>query len=154
MGSGNIILLENGFLEVQCPLSTSHFQWMHDQSGLSDPWLYPHVVCEFPVSFLKLLKGLYDISWINSQIIVQQEYHNLENYVLIGGHPTNTFFGKTPGGTAVYQSSQPIISKRTVESDFVPDYVAYDLVKELYEIFGLDAEWIPDFDEEGNFTLK
>ncbi len=154
MGSGKIILLKNGFLEVQCPLSTSHFQWMHDQSGLSDPWLYPHVVCEFPVSFLKLLKGLYDISGINSQIIVQQEYHNLENYVLIGEHPTDPLFGKTPGGTKVYQSSRPIVSVRTVESGFVPDHVAYDLVKELYETFGLDAKWIPDFDEEGNFTLE
>ena len=153
MGSGEIILLKNGFLEVQCHLTNSHFQWMHDQSGLGTPWLYPHVVCEFPVSFLKLLKGLYEVSGINSSIFVQQEYHNIENFVLLGGNPSNPFFGTSPGGTGVYQGLQPIISTKTVESDFVPDHVAYDLVKELYESFGLDAEWIPDFDEDGNFIL-
>ena len=154
IGSGEIILLKNGFLEVRCSLANSYFQWMHDQSGLSTPWLYPHVVCEFPVSFLKLLKGLYEVSGINSRIVIQQEYHNLENYVLIGGNPSNPFFRRSPCGTQVYQSSEPIISERTVESNFVPDYVAYDLVKGLYESFGLDAEWIPDFDEEGNFILR
>lgn len=153
MGSGEIILLKNGFLEVQCHLTNSHFQWMHDQSGLGTPWLYPHVVCEFPVSFLKLLKGLYEVSGINSSIFVQQEYHNIENFVLLGGNPSNPFFGTSPGGTGVYQGSQPIVSERTVEPNFVPDHVAYDLVKELYEAFGLEAEWIPDFDEEGNFIL-
>ena len=154
MGSGEIILLKNGFLEVQCPLSNSHFQWMHDQSGLSTPWLYPHVVCEFPVSFLKLLKGIYEVSGINSSIFVQQEYHNLENFVLIGGNPSNPIFGRYADNIKIYQSSRPIVSERTIESEFVPDHVAYDLVKELYKIFGLDAEWIPDFDEEGNFTLR
>ena len=153
MGSGDILLLKNGFLEVQCHLTNSHFQWMHDQSGLTTPWLYPHAVCEFPISFLKLLKGLYEVSGIDSKILVQQEYHNLEDFVLIGGNPSNPFFRRSPGGTQVYQSSEPIISERTVESNYVPDHVAYDLVKELYESFGLDAEWIPDFDEDGNFIL-
>ncbi len=69
MGSGEITLLKNGFLEVQCPLSNSYFQWMHDQSGLTLPWLYPHVVCEFPVSFLKLLKGLYEVSSVKSILV-------------------------------------------------------------------------------------
>ncbi len=154
IGSGEIILLKNGFLEVQCHLTNSHFQWMHDQSGLGTPWLYPHVVCEFPVSFLKLLKGLYEVSGINSSIFVQQEYHNIENFVLLGGNPSNPFFGTSPGGTRAYQGSQPIISTKTVESDFIPDHVAYDLVKELYKSFRLDVEWIPDFDEEGNFILE
>ncbi|RKU26948.1 hypothetical protein C6497_12960 [Candidatus Poribacteria bacterium] len=154
MGSGEIILLKNGFLEVQCHLTNSHFQWMHDQSGLGTPWLYPHVVCEFPVSFLKLLKGLYEVSGINSSIFVRQEYHNIKDFVLFGGNPSNPFFRTSPGETGVYQGSQPIISTKTVESDFVPDHVAYDLVKELYKSFQLAVEWIPDFDEEGNFILE
>ena len=33
--------------------------------------------------------------------------------------------------------SDSIVSKRTVDSNFVPDRVAYELVKEVYECFGL-----------------
>ena len=153
MGIGEIVLLKNGFLEVQCPLSDSYFQWMHDESGQTTPWLYPHVVCEFPVSFLKLLKRLYEVSGIDSEIIVQQEYHNLQGYVLIGGNPSNPFFGRRPHTKKVYQKSKPIISNKTVQLDFTPDYVAYDFVKELYQHFGLEASRIPNFDEDHNFIL-
>ena len=92
MGSGEIFLLKNGFLEVQCPLSDSHFQWMREEARISTPWLYPYVVCEFPVSFLKLVKGIYEASDIDSSIIIQQEYHNLRGFMFPKGHPSNIGF--------------------------------------------------------------
>ncbi len=154
MGSGEIFLLKNGFLEVRCPLSNSHFQWMRAESRISTPWLYPYVVCEFPVSFLKLVKGIYEASGIDSSIIIQQDYHNLRGFMLPKGHPSNIGFAAFQDERNVYKHSHSIVSKQTVEPDFNPDRVAYELVKDVYDLFGLDEQWIPFFDENGNFTLE
>ena len=154
MGSGEILLLRNGFLEVRCPLSDSHFQWRRAEAGISTPWLYPYVVCEFPVSFLKLVKGIYEASNIDSSIIIQQEYHNLRDFMLPKGHPSNIGFAAFQDERSVYKQSDPIVSKRTVDSNFVPDHIAYDLVKDVYDRFGLDERSIFFFDENANFTLE
>ena len=154
MGSGEIILLKNGFLEVRCPLSNSHFQWMQEKSRISTQWLYPYVVCEFPVSFLKLVKAIYEASDINSSVFIQQEYHNLAGFMLPRGNPSDPFFPTFEDERDIYTPSTPITSKRVVNLDFIPDHVAYDLVKDVYDCFGLDLKWIPAFDENGNFILE
>lgn len=151
---GEIILLKNGFLEVRCPLATSNFQWRREESGISTPWLYPYVVCEFPVTFLQLVKAVYEASGIHSSVFVQQDYHNLTGFMLPSGNPANIAFAAFQDERNVYRHSHPIVSKRTVESNFVPDHVAYTLVKEVYEYFGLETQWIPAFDERGNFILE
>ena len=150
---GEISLLKNGFLEVRCPLSDSQFQWRRTEFGISEEWLYPYVVCEFPVTFLRLVKKIYTESGIDSKIFIQQEYHNLNGFILIGGRPDSAFVG----AQRVYEHSAPIISEpqRTpVNPDFVPDHVAYDLVKDVYDYFRLNETYIPAFDEDGNFILK
>ena len=154
MGTGEIILLKNGFLEVRCPLLNTHFQWKRNESRFSTPWLYPHVVCEFPVSFLKLVTGIYKASGIDSIISIQQEYHHLQGFMLPEGHPANFGFAAFQDERNVYRHLHPIISNRNVESNFDPDHVAYDLVKKVYEVFGLDERSIFLFDENGNFTLE
>ena len=150
---GEITLLKNGFLEVRCPLSGSQFQWRRTESGISEEWLYPYVVCEFPVTFLRLVKKIYTESGIDSKIFIQQEYHNLNGFILIGGRPDSAFVG----ARRVFEHSDPIISKPSptpVDLDFSPDRVSYDLVKDVYDYFELDETYIPAFDEEGNFILK
>ena len=152
---GEIILLKNGFLEVRCPLSdTIQFQWRHEESGFSEQWLYPYTVCEFPVTFLRLVKEIYEASGIDSKVFIQQEYHNLTGFMLVGGSPVSNAFGIRPDGRCIYESSRPIISKQTVERDFNPEHVAYDLVRDVYGSFGFDKQWIPAFDENGNFILE
>lgn len=150
---GDITLLKNGFLEVRCPLSGSQFQWRRTESGISEEWLYPYVVCEFPVTFLRLAKAIYTQSGIDSSILIQQEYHNLNGFMLIGGRPDSAFVG----AQRVYEHSDPIISKprsTPVDLDFSPDRVSYDLVRDVYDCFGLVETYIPAFDGEGNFILK
>ncbi len=151
---GEIILLKNGFLEVRCPLSnTNQFQWRREEFGLSEQWLYPYVVCKFPVTFLGLVKEIYDASGIDSKVFIQQEYYNLAGFMLVGGSPASNAFGIFRDERYVYESSLPIISKRTVDSNFIPDHVAYDLVRDVYDSFGFNEKWIPAFDENGNFIL-
>ena len=150
---GEIIQLKNGYLEVRCPLSSLTFQWRREEAGISTPWLYPYVVCEFPVSFLRLVKAIYETSGINSRIVVQQGYHNLIGFMLPKGDPSNIIFAALQDERNSYSDPQPIVSKRIVDSNFVPDQVAYELVEEVYEAFGFEKEWIPAFDETGNFIL-
>ena len=87
---GEIILLKNGYFEVRCPINIQF------QRGWGDPqfviprsvkWLYPYVVIEFPVSFLRLVKLIYDKSGINSNIFIQQDYYNITGYALPEGPP-------------------------------------------------------------------
>ena len=154
---GEIILLKNGYFEVRCPINTQ-FQRGQGASQFAIPnsikWLYPYVVCEFPVTFLKLIKAIYDVSGIDSKVLIKQEYHNLMGFRLPRGAPTDLGFGLYLDEEDEYNSSVPIISRQTVDSDFVPDHIAHDLVKETYEYFGLDERWIPAFDEQGNFILQ
>lgn len=151
---GEITLLKNGFFEVRCPLfHTIQFQWRREEFEFSEQWLYPYVVCEFPVSFLRLVKEVYDASGINASVTIQQEYHNLKGFMLVGGHPSSNVFAVSLDERRVYNYSRPIVSKRVADSNFIPDHVAYDLVRDVYEFFGFDKQWIPAFDENGNFIL-
>ena len=155
-GEGEVILLNNGFLELRCPLSDSVFQWQIStyEKFWDSEWLYPYVVCEFPVTFLRLVKAIYTTSNINFPIIVQQEYHNLNGFVLVGRHPGNPKFGIFENERRVYESDYPIISKQIVNPDFSPDQIAYDFVTDVYTHFGLNPALMPElFDEEHNFLL-
>ena len=154
---GEIISLKNGFLEVRCPLTAQFLRGRGTQQfGIptSIVWLYPHVVCEFPMSFLRLVKSIYNISGIDSTVLIKQEYHNLMGFRLPRGAPTDLGFGLYLDEEDEYNSSSPLVSEQTVDPNFIPDHVAYELVKEVYDYFGLDERWIPDFDENGNFILQ
>ena len=154
---GEIISLKNGYFEVRCPINIQ-FQRGQGAKQFAIPdsikWLYPYVVCEFPVTFLKLVKAIYEVSGIDSTLLIQQEYHNLTGFRLPGGAPTDLVFGLYLEETDEYNSSSPIISERTVDPDFIPDHIAYELVKEVYEYFGLETQQIPAFDENGNFIFQ
>ncbi|MDE0086352.1 MAG: tetratricopeptide repeat protein, partial [Candidatus Poribacteria bacterium] len=155
-GEGEVILLNNGFLELRCPLSDSVFQWQIStyEKFWDSEWLYPYVVCEFPVTFLRLVKAIYTTSNINFPIIVQQEYHNLNGFLLVGRHPGNPKFGIFENERRVYESDYPIVSKQTVSPNFSPDQIAYDFVTDMYAHFGLTTTLMPElFDEKHNFVL-
>ena len=115
-------------------------------------WLYPYGVCEYPVTFMRLVKEIYQAVGITSKIHVRQEYHNLNGFLLVGRHPLNPLFGKLDHEQRVYSSFDPIVSQLTVDPCFAPDKVAYDLVKPVYTSFELSEDLIPLFDENHNFT--
>ena len=155
-GEGEVILLNNGFLELRCPLSDSVFQWQISAYEMfwESEWLYPYVICEFPVTFLRLVKAIYTAANIDSRFLVQQEYHNLSGFLLVGRHPGNPNFGKFENERRVYESPHPIVSKQAVNPDFKPDRVAYDFVTDVYTGFGLSTALMPAlFDEEHKFAL-
>ena len=149
-----VILLCNAFLALRIPLSGGSFQWRKAECRIPSDlnWLYPYAVCEYPVAFMMLVAKLYSTAVIDSDIVVQQEYHNLNEFILVRGHPGDPFFGSLEHHQRKYNSSEPIVSKQTVNQDFVPDGIAFDLVKPVYASFGLSEDLIPLFDEHHNFT--
>ncbi len=154
---GQITLLKDGYFEVQCPINFQ-FQrgWGSPQFAIpnSVKWLYPYVVIEFPVSFMRLLKAIYEQAGIVSEVFIQQSYHNITGYALPEGPPTYPTFGAFIDERGMYETTTPILSQKRVAKDFIPDHVAYSLVKEVYASFGLSAQAIPAFDENGNFILQ
>lgn len=155
---GEIILLKNGYFEVRCPINIQ-FQrgWGSPQFAIpnSVKWLYPYVVIEFPVSFMRLVKSIYDESDITTDVYIQQDYYNITGYALPEGPPTYPTFGAFIDERGVYEGTTPIHSKRWVDNKFSPDLEAYGLVKEVYGAFGLsDSRTIPAFDENGRFILE
>jgi hypothetical protein len=149
-----LILLRNGFLELRSPLSSEHFQWVKTEFGIPDGsnWLYPYAICEYPVTFMMLVKAIYLAAGIDSEIRVQQEYRNLRGFLLVGGHPANPLFGDGDRFQRVYTEPHAIGEQQTIEPEFVPDHVAYGLVNAIYTSFGLSEDLIPFFDENHNFV--
>ena len=147
-------LWRNGSLGLTTPLSNTQFQWYKAESGIPSHsnWLYPYGVCEYPVTFMRLVKEIYRTAGVDSQIHIRQEYHNLNGFLLVGRHPLNPLFGKLEHERRVYDSFDPIVSQLTVNPCFDADRVAYDLVKQVYASFGLDEDLIPLFDEKRNFV--
>jgi len=70
----------------------------------------------------------------------------------VGRHPSNPLFGRIEEHQQIYRQSDAIGQKWTIDPGFVPDHVAYDLVKEIYTHFGLSENLIPLFDENHNFV--
>ncbi len=153
---GQITLLNNGYFEVICPINIQ-FQrgWGSPQFAIpnSVKWLYPYVVIEFPVSFMRLVKDIYDKSDIDSGVTIEQYYHNIIGYALPEGPPTYPTFGAFLDERGVYEGASLIHSVQQVPNDFIPDHVAYDLVADVYAKFGLVAKAIPAFDENKRFIL-
>lgn len=116
-------------------------------------------VIEFPVSFMCSVKAIYDESGIESDVIIQQSYHNIKGYVLPEGPPTYPTFGAFLDERGVYEKAEPINSVQQIPENewvcdtFVADHVANALVADVYAKFGLDSNAIPAFDENRRFIL-
>ena len=154
---GEIILQRNGYLEYRCPIVDSYFFWgkkLQEYTIFDEMnWLYPLVVCEHPVSFLRLVRELYTAAGITSPFVVIQEYHNLFRFALPAGAPDFSSLIFCLDGAHRRRSFAPIISDTTVDDpNFDPDKTAYSLLKNVYTAFGLRETAIPFFDKWGKFS--
>ncbi len=157
LDSGEITLEWNGYLEYRCPIVDSYFFWGKELPQYANfdamNWLYPLVVCEHPVSFLRLVRELYTAAGITSPFVVIQEYHNLLRFALPAGAPDFSSLIFCLDGAHRCRSWDPIISDTTVyPPNFNPDQTAFALLKNVYTAFGLREVDIPFFDKWGNFS--
>ncbi len=157
LDSGEIILQWNGYLQYRCPIFNSYFFWgkkLPQYAKFEDlDWLYPLVVCEHPVSFLRLVRELYNLANITCPFVVIQEYHNLLRLSLPAGSPDFLSLIFCLDGAHRCGSWEPIVSDTKVyHPNFNPDQTAYGLLGNVYGAFGLNEWDIPFFDEGHNFT--
>lgn len=74
--------------------------------------------------------------------------------MLTEGAPTFPTCGAFIDERGIYENPEPLHYEKTVESNFIPDLESYQMVKHVYEQFGLvDTRAIPAFDEKRNFIL-
>ena len=155
IGHGDINVLKNGYIETRCPIFNTYFLSGSQRSPLladfdSMNWMDPIVVCDYPVSFLRLVRDLYDVSNITCPVTVVQEYHNIQGLTLPAGEPQFLSLVHCLDGAHRYGNQVPIVSEATVYPKFNPDQTAYSLLKNVYTAFGLREADIPFFDKWGN----
>lgn len=156
LDSGEIILQWNGYLQYQCPIVNSYFFWGKGLPQYTDfddlNWLYPLVVCEHPVSFLRLVKELYAAAGITCALHIIQEFHYLWGLTLPSGAPNLLSLVDCLDGAHQYKGWNAIVSRITVHPNFHTGRVAYGLLRDVYAAFGLGEPDIPFFDANRNFT--
>ena len=157
LDAGEIILQWNGYMEYKCPIFDSYFFWGKKLPQYAEfnklDWLYPLVVCEHPVSFLRWVRELYAAANITCSFVVMQEYHNLLHLTLPAGSPDFLSLVFCLDGAHRCNSWDPIISDTKVyHPNFNTDQIAYGLLKNVYTAFGLRGSDIPFFDKNGDFS--
>lgn len=140
-----LVLLENGYIELSCALRNRHFQWKKEDYGYKDiDWLYPYTVAEMPASFLRMVKDLYELAKVKSQIKIGQEYRNIKGFILVGGHPSNPFFGFEE---EAFEGDHIICRTIVVDAEFDEKEAAKALIEEVYSYFKIRREMIPEIKE-------
>lgn len=140
-----LILLENGYIELSCPLRNRLFQWKKEDSEFDkDDWLYPYAIAELPASFLRTASELYTSINVMSKIRIRQEYRNVKGFVLVAGHPGNPMFGIH---CKRFEGDDLISKAYVVDPGFDPARIARQLIEEVYHQFGFETEEIPLIEE-------
>lgn len=147
-----LTLLENGYLELRCPLRSVLFQWYKEESGVPYMnWLYPYAVLEMPLSILKVAKALYEISDIRTNIRLGQEYQNVAGFALPYGHPRSPFFGEK---LRLFKGQHIVNREITISPDYEPSQVARVLVEDVYAHFGYKANEVPYLEDAVDRELQ
>lgn len=143
-----VTLFKNGLLELSCPLLNRHFQWYKTEKGFShNNWLYPYTIAEMPLTFMLMAQKLYLLSGYSGKLIIQQDYFNIKEFVLVPGHPSAPGFG-------FFKDELKLFDQQNIEGDQY-QYSVYDnawvisarLISEVYDSFQLSKEVIPKIRE-------
>jgi hypothetical protein len=146
--------IKNGHLEFWTAID-KYFRWMQDddEERKTHPRLYPYAVVEHPLSFIRLYRALADFLHIDSDIVFQMQYLNIQGAILLPYQPESIAF-KIP-----IEPIRPLTRKRLVfeakhfRKDFEPDPSALQIIQDLYFEFGYGRQQIPFFDEAGQSVL-
>ena len=85
---------------------------------------------------------------IKDSFFINLYYRNLQGYIILPYKPGTFGFDYPITEDNIFDKKHFIISKYEVDSDFLPDKVAYQLVKIFYAAFGLFEETIPFYNRE------
>lgn len=142
--------IRNGHLEFWTAIDRN-FCWRQDEASFrKHPRLYPYAVVEYPVSFCRLYKQIAKHLGIQSNVIFQMQYLNIEGAILLPFRPDSIGFMHPMDPIKPAERNRLVFPKHTVTADFDPDPTSLQLVEELYYEFGYNREHIPFFDPTGH----
>lgn len=80
-----VYLYKNGHLDFYTTIKSGWFTWKQDEKEAEkNPWLWPYAVCEYPISFLRFAKNLWDRLGIVGGIC-EMNYFNIKGCILRPG---------------------------------------------------------------------
>ena len=134
-------LTRTGHYEVWVPLFGLICYRQDKRDFLQRPWLEPLAVIEFPVSFLRSVRALYNRIGVDSPIVARMQYRNLVGCYLPPGSGQGLIRSlPRPFADEHYQPYEIRLG-----SDFDPDEVALRFIQRLYRAFRYENWDIPYF---------
>jgi hypothetical protein len=146
--------IKNGHLEFWTAID-KYFCWLQDdvEERRAHPRLYPYAVVEHPLSFIRLYRALTDYLRIQSDVIFQMEYLNIQGAILLPYQPESIGFEIPVELIRPLTRNRLVFERKHFPNDFDPDPTALQIVKDLYFEFGYGREQVPFFDESGHSVL-
>ena len=146
-------VFDNGHLEFWTPLD-DHFCWKQsEEERRVRPRLYPYPVVEYPVSFLRLAAALLGSAGYSEEVLIQLEYRNASGYILPPGQPEHFDFDSPLDPSTPFAGRHLLVGPIRVPGTFKPHEVAFDLLKVVYQGFGVEVGGIPFRDSDGTFSF-
>jgi Putative DNA-binding domain len=140
-----IRLTRSGHLEFWAPVEPATFlPPSYFRSNMSEGFiLWPTAVCEYPVSFLRFAKKLYERLKIPGDFTWRMQYSNLRGCILYPFIPGRSVSFEPPRTYSQlhFEPREAVL----VGNEWDPDRSAFELIKKLYEAFGLSAKHVPLF---------
>lgn len=147
-----IYLYKNGHLDFYTTIESGWFTWQQEEKEAEkNPWLWPYAVCEYPISFLRLAKNLWDRLGIVGGIC-EMNYFNIKGCILRPGHP-NSFAFRRHSNT--WQREDDFIALEDFSKLEKIDVIGFNLIKQFYFSFGYtETKCVPFFDDDKNFIIR
>ena len=136
---GYLEVFDNGHLEFWTPLDDRFCWGQSEEERRVRPRLYPYPVVEYPVSFLRLAAALLGSAGYSEEVLIQLEYRNASGYILPPGQPEHFDFYSPLVPHAPFAGPHLLIRPIRVPGTFKPDEVAFDLLKVVYQGFGVEG---------------
>lgn len=143
-------LFKNGHFEFVTEIDERFSHKQDPKEHKSHPLLWPYCVTEYPVSFFRFSKVIFDYLKYSGKFYARMEYHNIKDCKLNPWYPDA--YGFPFHETRIFNENN-FDADLELENDFNPDQTAYSLLTEFYNFAGYSKKDIPFFDKEGNFEL-
>jgi hypothetical protein len=141
----------NGLVEFRTAIDHS-FCWRQSEEAFARrPEIYPYPVVEYPVTFLRMVKAIYELAGYAGDAHWQMQYLNIRGVTLRPYAPSQVGYDFADH---VRPFEEAHFSRTSdLPAGFDPDSHALSVILDFYRDFGYSREQVPFFDSDDRFTL-